>query len=255
METAEIWFENRGTRLFAVEQGQGEVLVLLHGGLANHAACAGYASALASSFRVITPDLRANGRSRDGGAITWDLLAEDVAALVTHLGVPRAIIGGISMGSGVAIATALRHPAIVSRLVLLHPVYAGAERGLSPPQAAAMIAMHAFGSRAVAEGVGVMLPLFEHAPPAIRERAAALVASYDAPSVATITAFMASGAQPFARAEDLATITVPALVAPGLDPQHPPEVAELYRQHLPRCTVVSGDPAGFATAIAAFARA
>lgn len=34
----EIWFEADGTRLFAVENGEGEALVLLHGGLASHVA-------------------------------------------------------------------------------------------------------------------------------------------------------------------------------------------------------------------------
>jgi pimeloyl-ACP methyl ester carboxylesterase len=95
---------------------------------------------------------------------------------------------------------ALQYPELTAALVLLTPAFAGADMGLTPDQQTAMTAMDAAGSRAVAEGVDVLLPLFERLPPAIRERARAIVATYDAASFATTTRFMASGAQPFARA-------------------------------------------------------
>jgi hypothetical protein len=59
---------------------------------------------------------------------------------------------------------------------------------------------------------------------------------------------MASGAQPFGAAAELAAIAAPVLLVPGTDPYHPREVAELYRRHLPRCTVSSIEPADFVTA-------
>src|SRR5205085_10747930 len=134
-------------------------------------------------------------------------------------------------------SVALRHPSIVDGLLVLNPAYGGADLGLAPAQQAAMDAMNAAGRRAVAEGVEVMLPLFDALPEPVRTRARALVATYDAASVATSTAFMASGAQPFARGADLAAITAPALVVPGIDPTHPRAVAEVYARHLPRATV------------------
>jgi len=248
----EIWFESHGTRLFAIERGSGRAILLLHGGLATHLACRPLAEPLAARFRVVTPDLRASGRSVDAGPLSWDQLADDVAALARHLGIERAAVGGTSFGAGVAVRTALRHPRLVSALLVLQPAYGGADRGLAPAQAAAMQAMDAAGSRAVAEGVGVLLPLFDALPAPIRERARAIVPTYDAASVAASTRFMASAAQPFARGEDLAAIAAPVLLVPGSDPTHPAEVADVYRRHLPRCTVCAAEPAQLASAIGDF---
>jgi len=234
--THEIWFEHAGTRLYAVDTGTGLPIVLLHGGLATHVACRMYSGPLETRFRVITPDLRASGRSVYAGPLSWDLLADDLAALVRHLGLERVVIGGTSFGSGVATRVALRHPEIVAALAVMHPVFPGADRGLPATADAAMAVMDAAGRRAPAEGVEVLFPLFDALPPEIRARGRALAATYDPASVAASTAFMASGAQPFETAAELAAITAPALVVPGIDPQHPVEVAELYRAHLPRCT-------------------
>jgi pimeloyl-ACP methyl ester carboxylesterase len=172
-----------------------------------------------------------------------------VAALARELGIERAIVGGTSFGAGLAVHVALRHPALVRGLAILAPAYGGAALGFSPAQTAAMNAMDAVGSRVVAEGIDVLLPLFDALPDAIRERARALVRTYDPASVATSTRFMASAVQPFGRGEELAAIAAPALLVPGLDPTHPGEVADVYRRHLPRVTVEACDPSGYAAAI------
>src|SRR5262245_53243754 len=187
----EIWFESDRARLFAVEGGRGRPIVLFHGGLSNHQGAWLYATPLAARFRVITPDLRGSGRSHFGAPLSWDQLADDAAALLRGLEIERAVFGGTSFGAGVAVAVALRHPAIVEGLLVLNPAYGGAELGLAPAQQAAMNAMDAVGRRAVAEGVDVMLPLFDALPEPMRTRARALVVTYDAASVATSTAFMA----------------------------------------------------------------
>jgi pimeloyl-ACP methyl ester carboxylesterase len=236
----EHWFEHDGVRLFAAVAGDGPPLVLLHGGLANHLACWQFATPLTERFRVITPDLRGAGRSRFAGPLSWDLIAGDIPALLQSLGIERAIVAGVSFGAGAATAVALRHPSVVSALLVLHPAYGGAELGLLPAQQQAMDAMHAAGRRVVAEGIDVLLPLFATLPPDMRERATHVVRGYDPASVATTTAFMASGAQPFARGEDLLAIQAPALLVPGVDPYHPREVADVFRAHLRRCEVREG---------------
>ena len=247
----ELWFPSAGARLFAAERGDGPPVILLHGGLATHQACWQFAGPLAARFRVITPDLRASGRSIDAGPLDWDRLADDVAALAHHLGLARAVIGGVSFGAACAARVALRHPALVRALIVLSPAYGGVELGLTAAQQAAMAAMDAAGRRAVAEGIAVLLPLFDALPDAIRARARALVATYDPASVAASTRFMASGAQPFAAAE-LAAIACPTLVVPGADPTHPPEAADVFRTHIPDCTVRAAGPADYAAAIADF---
>lgn len=250
----EHWFEHDGVRLFAAERGleDGAPIVLLHGGLANHLACWLYAEPLAARFRVITPDLRGAGGSHFAGALSWDALADDIAALVRHLGLPRVVIGGASFGAGAAVRFALRYPDLVAALLVLNPAYGGGELGLSPAQQAAMQAMDAAGRRAPAEGIDVMFPLFEALPAAIRERARRVVATFDPASVAATTAFMASGAQPFARGADLAAITAPALVVPGTDPTHPRAVADVFRAHLPICEASEVELPGYAATIEAF---
>ena len=247
-------FESAGTRLFAAVHGRGMPIVLCHGGLANHLVALRIGMPLVErGFQLIAPDLRGSGRSHFAGPLSWDQLADDIAALLRHLGLARAIIAGTSFGAGVAIATALRHPEVVSGVVLLAPAYAGRDVGLSPAQAAAMAAMDAAGSRAPAEGMRVMDPLVDTLPLEIRERARALFHSYDPASVAASTAFMASGAQPFALATELARVTAPVLIVPGTDPQHPAEYAEHFRRHLSRCTVAAGTEPDYAPLIAAWA--
>jgi len=248
------WFESHGTRLFAIVHGQGRPIVLCHGGLATHLVALRFGGALVErGFRVIAPDLRGSGASHFAGSLSWDLFADDVAALLDHLGVERAIVGGTSFGAGVAIAAALRHPARVSGVVLLAPAYAGADIGLSAAQRAAMDAMNAAGSRAPAEGMAVMDPLVDTLPPEIRERARALFHSYDPASVAASTRFMASGAQPFATAAELSGVVASVLVVPGTDPQHPAEYADHLGRHLPRCRVAAGTEPDYAGLIATWA--
>ncbi len=245
------WFERAGARLLVAERGRGRPVILLHGGLATHAACQYVAAPLASHHRVITPDLRGSGRSVDARPLDWDLLADDVAGLVRHLGLERAVIGGISFGAGCAVRVALRHPALVEALVLLTPAYGGAALGLTTAQQAAMAAMAEAGQLALIEGIGALRPLFAALPDEIRERACALSATYDPGSVAASTRFMASGAQPFADGAELSAITAPVLLVPGTDPTHPVEVADVYRRHLPRCTVRSIGPADYAAQLSA----
>ena len=228
-----------GARLFALERGHGPALILLHGGLADHRACAPLAEPLADRFRLITPDLRASGRSHHHGPLSWDLLADDIAALARHLDLARAAVGGVSFGTGVAVRAALRHPSLVSALLLIHPVYAGADRGLTPAQSDAMRTIDAAARRAPTEGTDALLPLLDTLPPAIRERARTVVSSLDPRSVAALSRFMSSGAQPFAAAADLEAITCPTLLIPGIDPQHPAWLADLLAAHLPNATVTS----------------
>jgi hypothetical protein len=110
--------------------------------------------------------------------------------------------------------------------------------------------MDEVGRRAPREGIGVLHPLFDALPPAIRERARAMVESFDPASVAATTHFMATGAQPFATGGELAAIACPVLVVPGTDPTHPASHAEAFRRHLSDCRVV--ETPDLAAAIAAF---
>jgi 3-oxoadipate enol-lactonase len=75
-------------------------------------------------FRVINYDARGHGRSgftKDTDHYSWFSLARDMYALLRHLGVERAHVGGGSMGAGTSLVLALEHPDMVERLVLIAP--------------------------------------------------------------------------------------------------------------------------------------
>jgi len=165
----EVWFESGGVRLFAVGDGTGPVIVMLHGGMANHWASLPLVAPLSARYRVVTPDLRGNGKSWYGSSLTFDQLADDVEALLDQTGVDRAVIGGASGGSGVALRFALRHPGRTAGLVMVNPVYAGEESGYTGPQRDTFAMMDAVASRALDEGVQVLRPLYANLPPQIRE--------------------------------------------------------------------------------------
>lgn len=257
----EVSFLSQATRLFAVEDGVGLPVVMLHGGMADHLATLPFVGPLLGRCRVIAPDLRASGRSHDAGPLSFDQLADDVIALLDHLGLTRAVVGGASGGSGVALRCALRHPGRVSGLALLLPVYAGAARGYTPAQAGLFQGIEALTRRVVAEGVQVLRPLYGHLPDGVREQAWAMLDHLDAASVAATGRFLASGEQPFGSDDELRALRVPTLIVPGADPMHPPEVAALYAASIPGCAVASlppdpaQHPATAAQALAAFCAA
>lgn len=250
----EVWFESAGTNLYAIQQGRGRPIVALHGGLADHRAALGYAGALAMNYRLITPDLRGAGRSTDAGPLSWDQLADDLAALLDHLDLARAVVAGTSAGSGVALRFGLRHPDRVAGSILIAPVYPGSWREVDEAPKAAMARMDAYAQRGLREGIGALRPLFEALPDAIRERALAMLESFDPASVAATTRLL-STTQPFDRLEDLQAIRAPTLLVPGRDPQHPEAIAKLYANAIPHARLVEAEGEGIAGAIDRFCHA
>lgn len=250
----EVRLHHAHADLFALDQGSGPALLFFHGGLADHRAALLTVGGLADRLRVLTPDLRGAGQSRWGGPLSWTQLADDARALLDHLGLERVAVGGVSMGSGVALRVALDHPERVSALALVHPVYPGEGRPLVPASQAAMQALHAVGQRAPIEGIDVLLPLFQALPEAIQARARAMVQSFDPASVAATTRFLAEGPQPFAP-EEMARLRLPALIVPGVDPSHPAEVARGLATQLTGARLLEAEGAALADALAALAEA
>lgn len=248
----EIWSESGDVRLFAVEDGAGPVIVMSHGGMASHVASLPLVAPLASRYRVITPDLRGSGRSWSGAPLTFDQLADDVEVLLDHLGVDRAVVGGVSGGSGVALRFALRHPDRTAGLVLVKPVYGGEERGYTDPQKQTFAMMDAVASRALDEGIQVLRPLYANLPEPIREKALAMIEGFDAASVVATSRFIASGAQPFTSAADLRSLSIPTLLVRGDDPLHPAEISDLYAKNIPGCRVAPAETTDAAAEIGVF---
>jgi len=100
--------------------GGGSPLVMLHGGLGATATLQPALQALAQNRQVIAADLQAHGRTADiGRPLRYELMADDISALLRHLAIARADIMGYSLGAGVAVQTAIRHPGQVRKLVVV----------------------------------------------------------------------------------------------------------------------------------------
>jgi len=101
------------------DTGVGRPLVLIHGYPFNRSLWTEQIPTLSNSNRIIAPDLRGFGDSDASTDVsTMNRLAADVAALMDHLEIPRATIGGLSMGGYVALAFYKQFPSRVRALVL-----------------------------------------------------------------------------------------------------------------------------------------
>ena len=101
------------------DAGVGRPVVLIHGYPFNRSLWNEQLTALSASYRVIVPDLRGFGESdASPGPATMNRMAQDVAALLDHLEITRAVIGGLSMGGYVALAFYKQFPSRVRALIL-----------------------------------------------------------------------------------------------------------------------------------------
>jgi len=108
-----------GIRLYYEVYGEGTPLVLLHGNGGDLSSLSAQIDFFRTHRRVIAIDSRAHGHSTmDKQELTYDLMADDVAALLLQLKTGPADILGWSDGGIVALALAIRHPACVHRLAI-----------------------------------------------------------------------------------------------------------------------------------------
>ncbi len=112
-----MYYESHG-------EGEGVPLVVLHGAYMTGtgtglAGMGDFIAPLRAGRRIIAPDLQGHGRTADiERPIRYETLADDVAALLRHLGVVRADLFGFSLGGGGALQLAIRHPHLVGKLVV-----------------------------------------------------------------------------------------------------------------------------------------
>jgi pimeloyl-ACP methyl ester carboxylesterase len=107
-----------GINLYYEIHGAGRPLILLHGGLGSGEMFGPLLPTLAERHQVIAVDLQGHGRTADiDRPIDIRLMADDIAALIDHLGLDKPDLVGYSLGGGVALQTAVKYPAKVRRLV------------------------------------------------------------------------------------------------------------------------------------------
>jgi len=109
-----IHFEDSG--------GGGPAVVFSHGLLMDGSMFAPQVAALTPRYRCIVWDERGHGQTATGecAPFTYYDSADDLAALLAHLGVNQAVLAGMSQGGYLSLRCALRHPAIVRALVLIN---------------------------------------------------------------------------------------------------------------------------------------
>ena len=121
-----------GINLYYEVHGTGRPMVVLHGGLGSGEMFEAVMPQLAAHHQVIAVDLQGHGRTADiDRPLDVRLMADDIAALIDHLELVKPDVVGYSLGGGVALQTAARHPDKVGRLVL---VSANARRDAFPQE-------------------------------------------------------------------------------------------------------------------------
>lgn len=124
MQTKSNLARVNGIELGYQEFGQGKPVVLLHGGFGSVEMFGPNIQLLAKGHRVIGVDLQSHGRSPAANRpMSFEAMADDIAALIKELGLERAAAIGFSLGGGVALRTAIQHPEVVERVVLVSTVF------------------------------------------------------------------------------------------------------------------------------------
>jgi pimeloyl-ACP methyl ester carboxylesterase len=104
--------------------GEGRPLILLHGAYMTIDLMGPIVPGLAETRQVIAPEMQGHGRTADiDRPVTYEAMADDTAALIRHLGIDQADVFGFSMGGGIALQVAIRHPELVRKLVVASAGY------------------------------------------------------------------------------------------------------------------------------------
>jgi pimeloyl-ACP methyl ester carboxylesterase len=116
--------EVNGLNMYYEIHGTGQPLVLLHGAYMTIDLMGEIVPALAGSRQVIAVELQGHGHTADiDRSLSYELMADDIAALIEHLALEKADLFGYSMGGGVALQVAIRHPEVVRKLVVASASY------------------------------------------------------------------------------------------------------------------------------------
>jgi pimeloyl-ACP methyl ester carboxylesterase len=196
-----------GLELYYEIHGSGQPLILLHGGLGGIVEFSQLLPALAETRQVIAVELQAHGRTADiDRPLSFEFMADDIAALIENLGLEKADILGFSLGGGVALRTAIDHPEVVNKLVLVSTAYRRA--GIRPEFLAGMSGMNADAAQMMLETpmyqfYSSVAPNLEDWPTLVSKVGELLAQDYD-------------------WSEDVAAITAPTLIVVGDSDYIPP---------------------------------
>jgi 3-oxoadipate enol-lactonase len=219
-----------GCPLHAVVLGEGPVLVLLHGGGPDHHSLVPMARGLADIGTVVLPDVRGYGRSvcADPACHTWDRYVSDVIALLDHLGIQQAALGGTGLGGTITLRTTCAHPDRIAAGVVI------SVEDIEDDEAkeAEIAFMDSFADRVRTQGIeAAWAPVLPDLVPVIGTLVRDAIPRSDPASIAAAAAI--GHDRSFRSVDELAAITVPMLIVPGADQRHPAALAENVARILP----------------------
>ena len=116
--------EVNGMTMYYEVSGEGDPLIVLHGAYMNIPTMGGIIPRLAETYRVYALEFQGHGRTTDiDRPITYQNLADDVAAFMDAAGLQTADVFGYSMGGVAGLQLAIRHPEKVGRLAAASVAY------------------------------------------------------------------------------------------------------------------------------------
>lgn len=225
-----IYDGSDGCPLYATSVGRGPALILLHGGGPDHHSLLPLARLLADSFTVVLPDVRGYGRSRctDPSRHTWAQYAADVDALLNHLGLRRAALGGTGLGGTITLGAAMAYPQRIRAAVVIS--VEDIEDDEAKEAEAALF--ETFAARVISDGIhAAWEPILPSLAPVIGNLVRDAIPRSDPASIAAACAIGRDRA--FRSVADLRSISVPSLIVPGADVRHPAALAEEVARTLP----------------------
>jgi pimeloyl-ACP methyl ester carboxylesterase len=235
-----------GVTLAGETIGSGPDVVLLHGLTATRRYVVMGSKALPrAGYRVTTFDARGHGESSAAGSreqYEYRDLVSDLEAVLDHLGVDRAALGGSSMGAHTTMAFALAFPERVAALVQITPAYDGRPRDLDE--------WDRLADGLARGGVDGFLEAWSYAGDEQWAETARTVARQrlerhrDLQAVADALRVVPRSIA-FEGLEELEDVQTPTLVVPSrddADPGHPYAIGEAYAERLPHARLVSEEP-------------
>lgn len=235
-------FDHDGLTLSYRDEGSGSALIFQHGLGANADQPFEVIEGL-DGFRCITLDCRGHGGSAMGPVETLSIatFTDDLLALMDHLEIARAHVGGISMGAAITTQLAVKHPERVASLCVARPAWFDAD---APENMAIFGVAAAFmkaGGRDAFSESAPFLALKAQSP----DNAASLLGQFDAPDIAARSALLASIAKdgPGLCIADYGSIAQPTLVlGHGQDAVHPLSMARDVAAAVPHGALVEITP-------------
>jgi len=120
MDTVKRYALVNGLNMYYEISGEGQPLIVLHGGFGNTEMFMPNLAKLAQNNKVIAVDMQGHGRTADiDRPIVPDSMANDIAALIKHLNLGKTNIVGYSLGGLVALRLAIQHPELLQKAVLV----------------------------------------------------------------------------------------------------------------------------------------